>query len=208
MGRHQRDGARFLRGDVFGQFEMHRAGTFFGRDTKGVADQRRNARCAHDLLRLFRQRAHRGHDVDNLEMRLSALADRLLTGDQHHRHATEKTVSGACDEVERTGTKRAERDPRLSRKPPIGGCQESRRLLMTGYHQFDGGLPKAFDDIEVLLTGYPEDSIDALVLEGRNQKIRSLHFRSPLYIQRASSSSVRSRRIEVCESPIGSVWKT
>ena len=54
---------------------------------------------------------------------------------------------------------------------------------MTGYHQLDGGPPKAFDDIEVLLTGHPEDSIDALVLEGGNEKIRSLHVRSPLYIQ-------------------------
>jgi hypothetical protein len=54
---------------------------------------------------------------------------------------------------------------------------------MTGYYQLDGRLPKAFDDIEVLLTGHPENSIDALVLEGSNEKIRSLHFRSLLYIQ-------------------------
>src|SRR5664280_911712 len=116
-------------------------------------------------------------------MRLSALTNRLLTGDQHHRNAAKKPVSSACDEVERSGTKCAERDPRLSREPSICGCQESCRLLMTGYYQLDGGLPKAFDDIEVLLTGHPENSIDALVLEGSNEKIRSLHFRSLLYIQ-------------------------
>jgi hypothetical protein len=56
---------------------------------------------------------------------------------------------------------------------------------MAGYDELDGGPPEAFDDIEVLLTGHPEDSIDALVLEGGNEKIRSLHVRSPLYIQRA-----------------------
>ncbi len=50
MGRHQRDVARFLLGDVFGQFEMHRAGAFFGCDAKCVADEGRNARCTHDLL--------------------------------------------------------------------------------------------------------------------------------------------------------------
>jgi hypothetical protein len=61
---------------------------------------------------------------------------------------------------------------------------------MTGDDELNGGPPKAFDDIEVLLTGHPEDSIDALVLEGGNQKIRSLHVRSPLYIQRASRRSV------------------
>jgi len=94
-----------------------------------------------------------------------------------------KPVSSAGDEVERPGPKRAERDPRFSRQPPIGGCQESCRLLMTGDDELDRGPPKAFDDIEVLLTGHPEDSIDALVLEGGNEKIRSLHVRSPLYIQ-------------------------
>jgi hypothetical protein len=42
---------------------------------------------------------------------------------------------------------------------------------MTGYYQLYRGLPKAFDDIEVLLTGYAENSINALVLEGSNEKI-------------------------------------
>jgi len=44
-------------------------------------------------------------------------------------------------------------------------------------------------NVEVLLTGHPEDSIDALVLEGGNEKIRSLHVRSPLYIQEPKSST-------------------
>src|ERR1700687_202019 len=171
MGRHQRDVSRFLGSNVFGQFEMHRARTLFGRDAKGVPDEGRNTRCAHDLLRLFREWAHRCDYIDNLKMRLSALSNRLLTGDKHHRHATKKSVSSARDEVERSGTKCAERDARLSRKPPICGCQESCRLLMTGYYQLDGGLPKTFDDLEVLLTGYPEDSINAFVLQGRNEKI-------------------------------------
>ena len=84
------------------------------------------------------------------------LTYRLLTGDQHHRHATQKPVGSAGDEVGRPGPKRAERDPRFSRQPPIGGCQESCRLLMTGDDQLDRGPPKAFDDIEVLLTGPPK----------------------------------------------------
>jgi len=50
MSGHQRDIARFLRGNVFGQFEMHRAGTLFGSNAKGVSDEGRNTRCAHDLL--------------------------------------------------------------------------------------------------------------------------------------------------------------
>ena len=50
MDRNQRDIACLLRGNVFRQFEMNRAGTFLGRDAKGIADQGRNTRCAHDLL--------------------------------------------------------------------------------------------------------------------------------------------------------------
>ena len=104
-------------------------------------------------------------------MGLPALPDRLLTGDQHHRHGAKKSVGGRGDEVKRAWTKRAQRDPGLAGEPSIGGGQKSRRLLMTGYYQFDGGLPKGFDNIEVLLTGYPEDSINALILQRRNEKI-------------------------------------
>jgi hypothetical protein len=42
---------------------------------------------------------------------------------------------------------------------------------MASYDQINGGPPKTLDDIEVLLAGYPEDSIDALVLQGSNEKI-------------------------------------
>ena len=41
---------------------------------------------------------------------------------------------------------------------------------------------RTFDDIEILLPGHPENPIDALVLEGGNENIRSLHFRSLLLI--------------------------
>src|ERR1700676_3122634 len=171
VGRHQRDISRFFLGDVFGQFEMYGAGALFGRYAKCIPDEGRNTRRTHDLLGLFRERTHRRDDIDDLEPRLSALSNRFLTGDQHHRHAPKKSVSGARDEIERAWTERAERDPRLSRKSPIRGCHERCRLFMTGCDQLDGGLPKAFDDIEVLFTRYPIDSIDALVLESRNEKI-------------------------------------
>ena len=50
MHRNQRHVACLLRGNVFRQFEMNRARTFFGRDPKGIANEGRNTRCAHDLL--------------------------------------------------------------------------------------------------------------------------------------------------------------
>ena len=183
MGRHQRDVAGFLGGDVFGQFEMHRAGTLFGGDAEGVAHQRRNRRGTHDLLRLFCQGTHRRHDIDDLEMRLRALANGLLAGDHDHRHAAEKTVGGTGDKVERAGTERGKRNARSSRQPSIGRGQESGRLLMARHHEFDGEAPQALDDVEILLPGHSEDSIDALVLERGDEKIRSLHVRFPLWIQ-------------------------
>jgi hypothetical protein len=42
---------------------------------------------------------------------------------------------------------------------------------MTGHDKLDGRPPKAFDDIEVLLSGYPENAIDALILQGGNEKL-------------------------------------
>src|SRR5258708_2835875 len=178
---------------------MPRAVGFFGCDAKGVAEEGRNARCTHDLLCLFRKRAHRRDDIDDLEARLPALSNGFLAGDQHHRHAAKKSVSGAGDEVERAGTERRECDPRLSREPPIRGCHESCRLLMTGYDQLDGGPAKAFDDIEVLLTGYGVDSIDALVLEGSHEQIRSLHVRPLLYIRdsREIPEEFRLMRVDI-----------
>src|SRR5260370_26894433 len=158
---------------------MHRTGALFGCDAKRIAHQRRNARRADDLLRLFGKRAHGRDDVDDLETRLPALPYRFLAGDQHHRHAAEESVSRAGDEVERAGTECRERDPRLSRQPSIGGSHESRRLLMPGYDQLDGRATKAVADIEVLLAGHPKNPIDALILRGSNENIRSLHIRLP-----------------------------
>jgi hypothetical protein len=42
---------------------------------------------------------------------------------------------------------------------------------MTGDHELDGRPTKTFDDGEILLTGYAEDSINALILQRRNKKI-------------------------------------
>ena len=61
----------------------------------------------------------------------------------------------------------------------MGRRHEGGRLLVAGHHQFDRGPPETFDDIEILLAGNPEDSIDTLVFESRNENIRTLHFRSP-----------------------------
>ncbi len=53
----------------------------------------------------------------------------------------------------------------------MGGGHESRRLFVTGHDKLDGGPPKAFDDIEVFLSGHPENTIDTLILQGRNEKL-------------------------------------
>jgi len=98
-------------------------------------------------------------------MRLAALSNRLLAGNQNHRHATEKTVSRTRDEVQRSGTKRGECYARFSGEPAIGSGHEGCRLLMTGHDKLDRGSPKAFDDIEVFLPGHPENAIDTLILE-------------------------------------------
>src|ERR1700677_2892638 len=104
-------------------------------------------------------------------MRLPALMNGLLTGDQNHRHAAEKSVSGTGDEVQRSGTKRGECDARSSGEPAMGGRHERGRLFMTGHHKLDRGPPQAFDDIEVFLPRYPENAIDTLILQGGDEKL-------------------------------------
>ena len=45
------------------------------------------------------------------------------------------------------------------------------RLFVAREHQLDGRRAERLDDIEVLLAGYAEDALDALVLQRGNQKI-------------------------------------
>jgi hypothetical protein len=65
--------------DILGQFEMDRSRPLLLRDPEGVANQRRNAVRRDDLGCHLGERAHGRDDVDDLEARLTAAPDRLLS---------------------------------------------------------------------------------------------------------------------------------
>ena len=50
---------------------------------------------------------------------------------------------------------------------------ERCRLLVSGKDEFDRRVAKRFYDVEVLLTGYAEDALDALVRERGHQQVGS-----------------------------------
>ena len=61
--------------------------------------------------------------------------------------------------------------PGLPVSLPIGRRHEGRGLLMPGDDELDRRFADGFDDVEVFLAGNSEDSINALVLEGGDEKI-------------------------------------
>ena len=130
-------------------------------------------RRADDLPRQLGQRLHRGDHVDDLEPGLAGGPDRLLAGDHDHRHGAEMGVGRSRREVQRARPEGRDADARLAGEPAVGGGHEGGRLLVAGQHQLDRGGAQRLDHVEVLLARDAEDALDALVLERRDQEIRT-----------------------------------
>ena len=112
-------------------------------------------------------------DVDDLEPGLLGRHDRLLPGEQDHRHRAELRVRGAGREVERARAERGDADAGAAGEPAMRGRHEGGGLLVAREHQLDARLPQRLDDVEVLLAGHAEDAVDAFVRERRDQQIRT-----------------------------------
>ena len=173
MPRHDRHVAHLIAGDVFRQFQQHGAGPLLLRDAKRIAHDGRDAAWAHDLPGHLGQRLHRRDHVDDLELGLLAGHDRLLPGQQDHRHRAKLRVGGAGREIERARSQRGDADARAPGEPAMRGCHERRRLLVSGQYQLDARLPQRLDDVEVFFAGHAEDAVDAFVRERCDQQIRT-----------------------------------
>src|SRR5215218_6711297 len=90
------------------------------------------------------------------------------------------SIGRAGREVQGARAQGRDADPRPTRQPPVCGSHEGGRLLVAGEHELDRGCTERLDHVEVLLAGDAEDAVDALVLEGCNQKIRTLGHGSQL----------------------------
>ena len=129
---------------------------------------------ADDLARHLGERLHRGDHVDDLEAGLAGGHDRLLAGDHDHRHGAEMGVGGAGREVERAGAERRDAHARPAGEPAVGGGHEGGGLLVAGEDELDRGGAQRLDDVEVLLARHAEDAVHPLVLQCRDQQIRTL----------------------------------
>ena len=167
-------GRGFVGRDILGQFEMHRARPLLLRDPEGVANQGRDTLRGDDLRRHLGERPHGRDDVDDLEARLAAAADRLLAGDHDHRHRAQMRVGRSRRQIERAGTQRRQADAGAPGETPVGGRHEAGGLLVPCQHQLDLRTPQQFQHVEILLAGNGEDVFDALVLEGGDQQIGAL----------------------------------
>ena len=152
---------------------MHRTRPLLLRDPEGVADQSRNTLRGDDLRRQLGERSHGRDDVDDLETRLTAAPDRLLSGDHDHRHRAQMRVGRSRRQIERTGTQRRQADARASGETPVGGRHEAGSLLVPRQHELDLRAPQRLQHVEILLARNGEDVCDALVLEGGHQQIGS-----------------------------------
>src|SRR6478752_3862890 len=78
--------------------------------------------------------------------------DRLLAGDQDHRHGAEVRVGSAGGEVERAGTERGDAHAGFAGEPAVGRGHEGGGLLVAGDDELDRGGTQRLDHVEVLLT--------------------------------------------------------
>ena len=184
MRRNQRRRLALFGGNVFGKFQMDRTRTLLPRDAKGFTHQRRDHQRRYDLARQLGERPHRRHDIHDLESRLPRRQNALLPGDHDHRHGTEQRISGAGRQIQRSGPERGDANARLAGEPSVGGGHERGGLLMAGQHELDRGLANRLDHVEVLFPRNAKNPIDAFILEGGDQQIRTFQYECSLVNRR------------------------
>jgi hypothetical protein len=175
MRRHEAHIRRFLRRDVLRQLEMHGTRALLMCHPKRFPHHGRDRCRTDDAVRHLRERCHRRDDVDDLEPRLLAAEDALLSRDHDHRHRAELRIGGASGEVQRARPQRRETYACLTGQPAVGRRHECGRLLVTRQYQVDAGAAQRLDDIEVLLPRNAEYPLHTFVLEGRHQELCTGH---------------------------------
>jgi len=152
-------------GDVLGQFEMDRPGSFFFGETNRFTNRRRNIGAVNDLARVFRDRSHHFDDIDDLEAGLFTFLDRLLAGDHQHRHRAQLCIGRSGHEIRRTRPECGQADAALSGESSDRGGHEARALFMAGDDELDLRVPKTFEQIQIFFAGNSKDVLDTLAFE-------------------------------------------
>ena len=132
-----RDIIGFFACDVLRQFQQNRTRPLLHGDTKGVANERRDAAGADDLARQFGEWLECRDDVHDLESRLPTAHDAFLSRQHHHWLRAEQGVGRSRRKVQRTGTKRSDANAWLAGQTSVSRGHEGRTLLVTCKNQFD-----------------------------------------------------------------------
>ena len=106
------------------------------------------------------------HDVDDLEVALLRVPNRLLPREDDHGEPSEMGVRGGGGEVGRTGAEGGEARGRVAGQTAHDRRHEAGRLLVPRQDELERlGGTQAVEEVEVLLTWDAEAVFDALSLE-------------------------------------------
>ena len=150
---------------------MDCAGSFFLGQTDRFADGRGDIGPVNDLAGIFRDGSHHLDDIDDLELRLFAFFDGLLARNHHHRHGAELGIRSGRHEIGRARSERRKADTDSSGESSDRRCHESGALFVARDDELDVGVPKTFEQVQVLFTRDPEYVLDALALERLHHQI-------------------------------------
>ena len=175
VARHRRNLGRLICRDVLRQFEMDGPWSLLLRDPESLPHDRGDGRRAYDLTGHLGQGRHRRDDVHDLEARLLAAQNALLARDHDHGHGAEQRIGRAGRQIECARTKRRQANAGFAGQPAVRRRHEGRRLFVAGHHQLDRRAAQRFDEIEVLLSGNPEDLLHAFVFQRGHQQLGTIH---------------------------------
>ena len=86
---------------------------------------------------IFGNRAHHGHDVQNLKPPLLGFLDWLLTCNHHHWHAAQRGISSSCYEIGCAWAKRCQTYASFAGMSSVSGGHKACTLLMPREDKLD-----------------------------------------------------------------------
>ena len=158
--------------DIFRQFYMNGARFFFLSKPVSFADTRGNVVASNQRDSVFRDRLHHLDNVENLEPTLFRFLYGLLTGDHHHRHATQLCISRCSGKICRARSKRRNTDTGLAGQAAVDRGHETCALFVASKYQlYFFRSAEAVEEIKVLFAGNTENVFTSFSFETFNKEI-------------------------------------
>ena len=172
---HTADGKRLSdRGfgrDVFGEFEMDRAGTLLGRNAERLAHQGRDAHPINNRCAEFCDGLENVERVDDLEVAMHAALDGFLSRDNDHRHTAQIRECGARDKVRDARPERGKTDAGPTGQTAICCRHKSGRLLVARYDKPDARIAQRLKEVEIFFAWKTKDCVDPFVFKASDKEV-------------------------------------